>query len=156
MEPGQRILIHFGVGWASFHLFYLSNFIYFYLFSLIFIDFLNFLDFHVFYILLLFFPSLPKRRLVPHFQNRSDSKMPTRRGNLRTEPFHFFSKGVQNRSFHPSDRNFYDFVTKNHIFWIFVDFCNFWKPRADIFQNFVDFGVRPKDFNTFWSPAKGF
>ena len=156
MEPGQRILIHFGVGWASFHLFYLSNFIYFYLFSLIFIDFLNFLDFHVFYILLLFFPSLPKRRLVPHFQNRSDSKMPTRRGNLRTEPFHFFSKGVQNRSFHPSDRNFYDFVTKKSHFFIFVDFCNFWKPRADIFQNFVDFGVRPKDFNTFWSPAKGF
>ena len=146
MEPGQRILIHFGVGWASFHLFYLSNFIYFYLFSLIFIDFLNFLDFHVFYILLLFFPSLPKRRLVPHFQNRSDSKMPTRRGNLRTEPFHFFSKGVQNRSFHPSDRNFYDFVTKKSHFLDFRRFLQFLEAPSRHFP----------EFRGFWGPAKGF
>jgi len=33
---------------------------------------------------------------------------------------------------------------------------DFWKPRADIFKDSMDFGVRPKDFNAFWSSAKGF
>ena len=41
---------------------------------------------------------------------------------------------------------------KSH-FLDFRKFRNFWKPRADIFQNF---GVRPKDFKAFWSPAQGF
>ena len=67
--------------------------------------------------------------------------------------FIFFSKGVENRSFHPSDRNFYDFVTKKITFFDFRKFCNFWKPRVDIFQNF---GVWHKDFKAFWSPAQGF
>ena len=65
----------------------------------------------------------------------------------------FFSKGVQNRSFHSSGRIFYDSVTKKLHFFDFRNFCNFWKPRVDIFQNF---GVRHKDFKAFWSPAQGF
>ena len=85
--------------------------------------------------------------------------MPTGQGNLRTEPFLFFW-WMSSESIFPSQwSKFSRFCDeKNHIFWIFVDFCNFWKPRADIFKNLepgqrilMHFGARPKDFNAFWS-----
>ena len=146
-----------GLHFICFIRLFLFIFIYFHWFLLIFIDFLNFLDFHVFFIFLLFSPRLPKEDWSLTSKTGPIQKCQPDKETWEQNRFFFFGEWVQNRSFHPSDQNFHDFVTKkNHIFWISVVFCNFWKPQADIFQNFVDFGVRPKDFNTFWSPAKGF
>ena len=156
MKSGPRILTHFGVGRASFYLFYLSIFIYFYLFLFISIDFYWFPWFlrfpRIFYISIIF-SEFAERWLLPHFQNRSDLKMPTGRGNLRTESFHFFFKGCSESIFPSQWSKFLRFCDEKSHFLDFRKFCNFWKPRVDIFQIF---GVRHKDFKAFWSPAQGF
>ena len=156
MKSGPRILKHFGVGRAWFSLFYLSIFIYFYLFPLVFIDFLNFLDFHVFFISLLFF-RVCRKMIAPPLPKQVGFKNANRTRKLENRIVSFFFKG-SSESIFPSlwSNSGRSEDEKNHIFWIFVNFANFRKPRADIFKNSMDFGVRPKDFKAFWNPAEGF
>ena len=146
-------------------------FVYFYLFTFISIDFHWFPWFprfpRIFISYYYYFPEFANRRLLPHFQNRSDSKMPTGRGNLRTESFHFFFKG-SSESIFPSQwsNSGRSCDENNNFFWIFVNFAIFGSPEPTFSRIswisesgrriLIRFGARPKDFNTFWSPAEGF
>ena len=153
-----------GLHFICFICLFLFIFIYFHWFLLIFIDFLNFLDFHVFFIFLLFCPNLPKEDWSLTSKPGPIQKCQPDEETWEQNRFFFFW-WMSSESIFPSQwSKFSRFCDeKNHIFWIFVDFCNFWKPRADIFKNLepgqrilIHFGARPKDFNAFWSPAEGF
>ena len=124
----------------------------------------NFFDSHVFFIFLLFSPSVPKEAWSPTSKTGPIQKCQPDEETWEQNRFFFFW-WMSSESIFPSQwSKFSRFCDeKNHIFWISVDFCNFWKPRADIFKNLepsqrilIHFGARPKDFNAFWSPAEGF
>ena len=99
-----------------------------------------------FYMLLLF-PRVCLQKIAPPLpkQVRFKNANQTRKLENRTVSF-FFQREFQNRSFHPSDRNFYDFVTKKSHFLDFRRLLQFLEAPSRHF---------PK-FRGFWSPAKGF
>ena len=136
MKPGRRILMHFGVGRASFYLFYLSIFIYFYLFPLIFIDFLNFLDSQVFFSYFYYFVRVCQKKIGPPLPKQVRFKNANRTRKLENRIVSFFFKGSWEPIFPSQWSNFSRFCDrKNHIFWIFVNFAILGSPEPTFSRN---------------------
>ena len=82
--------MHFGVGRASFYLFYLSIFIYFYLFPLIFIDFLEFFDFSRIFYIPIVFSRVVWEKIAPPLPKHVGFKNANRTRKLENRTVSFF------------------------------------------------------------------
>ena len=115
-----------------------------------------------FYILLLF-PRVCQQKIAPPLpkQVRFKNANRTRKLENRIVSF-FFSKGVHNRSFHPSDRIRDDLMTKKITFFGFSWILQFLGAPEPTFPRIpwildpclrilTHFEARPKDFKAFWS-----
>ena len=165
MKSGPRILKHFGVGRASFYLFYLFIFIYFHLFYWILLPSLISSIPKCFSYFYCFF-RVCRKMIAPPLPKQVGFKNANRTRKLENRIVSFFFQ----REFRIDlSIPVIEFCTilwrKNHIFWIFVNFAIFGSPEPT-FSRILESGprilesgprilkhfeVRPKDFKAFWS-----